>query len=263
MLLPGGISWSLLDDIRFYNISLTHTQIVDLMNDVTNSFSACTSMSSSNQIQTLKFDNITVTGPKMSDILLILVNSTFDLNGCLRNCTNRGICLFDNKLQAFACSCDPLFSGNSCQIDRHPCSQNECLYNGQCMSTAMMSQCQCEKNFNGTNCEIYLDVCESEKCSNNGHCWIKGNNEMVCKCYVDFNGENCENANTMRNIIKYVRVSSLTLFLSTICTFCVLIVANDVANLFCKKSRRKTKEDKKERKDSGVSITYRFMYHNN
>ncbi len=265
--LPGdGVSWSLLDDIRFFNISLNQTQIINLMNDISNNFSACPSMTAltiTNQTQSLKFDNITVTGPKMTDILLILANSTFDLNGCLRNCTNRGICLFDNKLQAFGCLCDPLFGGNSCQIDRHPCSNNQCLHNGLCMSTYMTSQCQCGKSFNGTNCEIYLDVCDSEKCSNNGHCWIKGNNDMVCKCYVDYNGKNCENGNTMRNIIKYVRVSSLTLFLSTICTFCVLIVANDVVNLFCKKSRRKTKEYQKQLKDSQVSIRYRFMYHNN
>ena len=39
--LSDGVSSSYLDDIRFYNISLTQTQIIDLMNDVSNSFIAC------------------------------------------------------------------------------------------------------------------------------------------------------------------------------------------------------------------------------
>ena len=36
-----GFSWSYLDDIRFYNISLNQSQIIDLMNDTSNSFVAC------------------------------------------------------------------------------------------------------------------------------------------------------------------------------------------------------------------------------
>jgi hypothetical protein len=106
-------------------------------------------------------------------------------------------------------------------------------------------------------------VCESEKCSNNGHCWVKGkNNEVICKCYEDYSGEQCETANVMSKIIKYVRVSSLTLFLCTIGTFVFLIVANDVANLFCKTSRKKKEDKEKKRRESTESITYKYIYHN-
>jgi hypothetical protein len=49
-----GVSWSYLDDIRFYNISLTQTHIIDLMNEngLTNSFSACSSSSTTSTITT-------------------------------------------------------------------------------------------------------------------------------------------------------------------------------------------------------------------
>ncbi len=171
----------------------------------------------------------------MDELLQALANPRYDLNGCLRNCTNRGLCLLDTRLQVFTCSCDSLFSGRHCQIDDRNCSQSQCLNQGKCTSSSQsnstslvsssLSTCQCEKNFNGTYCEIYLDVCESEKCSNNGHCWVRGNNnEVICKCYEDYSGEQCEKANVMSKIIKYVRVSSLTLFLSGIGTFVFLIV---------------------------------------
>ena len=47
-----GYSSSYLDDIRFYNISLTQTQIIDLMNDLSNSFSACPFISTTKSYST-------------------------------------------------------------------------------------------------------------------------------------------------------------------------------------------------------------------
>jgi hypothetical protein len=58
-----GVSWSYLDEIRFYNLSLTQTQIIDLMNenDLTNSFSACpyTTTTTSTYKTTVSTSNIT------------------------------------------------------------------------------------------------------------------------------------------------------------------------------------------------------------
>jgi hypothetical protein len=54
-----GVSSSYLDDIRFYNISLTHTQINDLMNDVSNKFSACPFISTTTSSSTTTTTNTT------------------------------------------------------------------------------------------------------------------------------------------------------------------------------------------------------------
>ena len=186
----------------------------------------------------------------MDDILFILENSTFDLNGCIRNCSNRGQCPFATQ---FTCVCDPYFLGPACQTDTRPCAVKEqCMHQGQCGKRQNFTgnyslECQCENTFNGLNCENLVDVCQNEKCSSQGSCWANENNEARCKCFVDYSGDKCENANTMSKVIKYAKISSLTLFLSTIGVFIILIVVNDILNCISPSVKGKDKKKRKER----------------
>jgi hypothetical protein len=146
------------------------------------------------------------------------------------------------------CICNEHYTGMACQHDTRPCSINgQCLHQGLCSSNANLTntiisssyQCKCVSNFTGTNCENYLNVCESEKCSSQGFCYANENtNEWTCKCYAEYSGNTCEIANGLTlKIIKYAKTSSLVVLLSVIGTFCFLIVANDVINIFCSKKR--------------------------
>jgi hypothetical protein len=175
-------------------------------------------------------------------------NSTLDLNGCLRNCSNRGLCPFNPQTQTFMCICNEHYTGLACQHDTRPCSINgQCLHQGLCSSNANLTntiissayQCKCVGNFTGTNCENYLNVCESEKCSSQGFCYANENtNEWTCKCYAEYSGNTCEIANGLTlKIIKYAKTSSLVVLLSVIGTFVFIIVVNDVSSFFCSKQK--------------------------
>ena len=185
----------------------------------------------------------------MENLLVLLSNSTFYINGCLRNCSNHGTCPFNAQTQTFMCICDGYYTGLACQIDTRPCSQNGlCLHKGICLSPEVTNnfindsfECKCKENFKGSNCENLLDVCLNEKCSSHGHCYVNDNNQMGCKCYSDYTGEKCESTGTLVKIIKYTQASSLVVFLSVISVFSILIIANDVANIFCSKRKNKPK----------------------
>ena len=210
----------------------------------------------SNQTQTSIFNDISI-----EKLLNLLSNSTFDLSGCLRSCSNRGTCPFNIQTQTFKCDCDQYFTGSSCQYDTRPCSLNgQCLHNGLCsntMSANVSYECKCSGNFTGTNCETFSNVCQSETCSSNGHCYVNEANEWSCKCYTDYSGDKCETANTLVKVVKYAKTSSLVVFLSVICTFTFLIVANDILNIFCPKSKLIKKILKTQRPK-----VEKFEYHN-
>ena len=200
--------------------------------------------------KTLYFEKISNRSTSdLSEILFVLSNTTHDLNECLTNCSSRGKCMLLNKDQnRYGCVCDEdFYVGVSCQIDLRPCSQSgQCLNNGTCINTYLNNtcrgraskeftfECQCGPNFYGQYCEIRKEYSSKDMCSSHGHVssFEDANGKFKCKCYVNYSGEKCEIEDLMIKVVKYARISSLTLFLITIGTFVFLIVANDVINLF-------------------------------
>jgi hypothetical protein len=200
--------------------------------------------------KTLNFDRISNKSTNdLDEILFALSNTTHDLNECLINCSNRGKCLLLNKDQnVYGCICDEdFYAGKSCQIDLRPCSQSsQCLNNGTCINTHLNNTCKwivpvefsfeciCGSNFYGKYCELRKEYSSKEMCSSHGRVSSldDSNGKYKCKCHVDYSGEKCEIEDTMIKIVKYAKISSLTLFLITIGTFALLIVANDIINLF-------------------------------
>ena len=65
---------------------------------------------------------------------IFLLNTNYDLSGCIVNCSNNGQCRFDLLSNQFFCSCNTAFlSGAACQLDTRPCSSNPCLGNSTCV----------------------------------------------------------------------------------------------------------------------------------
>jgi hypothetical protein len=119
-------------------------------------------------------------------------------------------------------------------------------------------ECKCGPNFYGQYCELRKEYSSKEMCSSHGHVssFDDANGKFKCKCYVDYSGEKCEIEDQMAKIIKYAQVSSLTLFLITIGTFWLLIVANDVFNLFFPKPKPKKKIEIE------YATKYQYKYYN-
>ena len=136
-----------------------------------------------------------------------------DLNDCLSNCSNNGLCvLTKNK---FTCVCDQNYGGNKCQIDLRPCYSNPCLNNATCYDHNNHSEniysftCVCDQFHYGTNCEMSINVCENETCSSKGICFGL-NYEPKCKCFKFYSGEKCEiESSEMKNIKVIVSTSRM------------------------------------------------------
>ena len=107
-----------------------------------------------------------------------LLNSNYDLSGCMTNCSNKVSCRFDTVLNKFYCLCDSIYSsGSACNVDIRPCSSNPCLNNGTCVDYSnglrynmsvpdnVTYSCLCNKHYKGENCEEKINICQNETCS--------------------------------------------------------------------------------------------------
>ena len=89
--------------------------------------------------------------------MLNILQSNGDLNSCLVNCSNQGVCQQFN--QTYECQCNQNYMGSSCQTDTRPCFNNNCLNNATCVNTLNMTmesyRCECPSNglFYGQYCE--------------------------------------------------------------------------------------------------------------
>ena len=133
--------------------------------------------------------NTSFTFQQLSPIQVVnLLDSTYDLSGCIVNCSNKGLCKFDTTKNMFNCECNSDYIiGSACQMDTRPCSLNSCLNNGTCLdytnnqtfdlelNSNRTYVCLCDKNYEGENCESRIDLCLNFTCSGNGYCVEKDN----------------------------------------------------------------------------------------
>ena len=242
-----------LDDLRFYNRSITLSEIFQLLNLAPIAPT---------------FDFLQL-GPAQK---IELLNSNYDLSGCLVNCSNNGQCKFDSLINNFFCSCSSIYlSGYACQIDTRPCSSNPCLNNATCvdysnsanynMSSLLSTNsssfyCLCNQYHKGYFCELEIDVCQNETCSSNGNCFAS-NHMPKCKCFNMYSGDKCEFESSDLKTVK--AMISFTTFLAIIIIvlfYCVFVLM-DITKYFCKRLHKGKRIQSYKR-----NIVQRFTYHN-
>ena len=184
-----------------------------------------------------------------SDIsyLIYLLKSNLDINNCVSNCSNNGVCKLLDDSNIFGCICDSDHTGSKCEIDLRPCSTYPCLNYKNCENVFDSVyfdpnkqtirniysdfKCYCKQYFYGKRCELEINLCQNETCSGNGICTeikdIKSNNKSVkCNCFgIDsFEGDKCEFKSSKRKTVETaVKTSSIIAICVLISLFCLLI----------------------------------------
>ena len=204
-----------------------------------------TQLTTSNSLNVLILDINSNIG--LQQILNIFQANNYDLTGCLSNCSQNGQCMLDPSSQMYSCSCLTNFVGTSCQNDVRPCSKHPCLNNGTCMNVntngSLSFNCDCQSQYYGVFCEDKVNLCENINCSSHGYCWTS-EKQAQCKCFINYYGDNCENEAAFTKIIKNVQITSLFICLTCIILYWMIIVLNDVSNLFIIKNKFNHKRKK-------------------
>ena len=177
-----------------------------------------------------------------------------DLNDCLQNCSNNGICKLNGWKFKLECDCFESYAGSKCETSLDPCiSNNPCLNNGTCILKPNSYECSCDENtFYGTNCEHRIDMCANYTCLNRGICKINEKTfSPYCSCLKYFSGETCEIQSselvTIKNIISVASITAIIIII----VFYLIFILNDVFKYFIFKNqcllKKKGKKGKKRR----------------
>jgi hypothetical protein len=112
-----------------------------------------------------------------------------DLDDCTPNpCENGGLC--QDRINSFACSCVPGYSGPTCAVDDDDCSPNPCKNGGVCSDAVNDYSCECATGFWGADCAQACDVghCVAGTVS----CTAGGVNRSCTACEAGYTGPACD-----------------------------------------------------------------------
>lgn len=170
---------------------------------------------------------------------LSALNSVYDLNDCLVNCSNRGDCKYYSNT-TFTCNCYANYTGRICSVNTDPCEYMPCLNNGTCVPTSSNSSyyCECGASYYGGNCEQSVDFCElaNETCSGNGYCSSQ-NAVINCTCFNSFTGEHCQ-IKSRQLQIKQALISTATIIaIIAIFVFYTIFITMDIMKYSCRKTK--------------------------
>jgi hypothetical protein len=182
--------------------------------------------------------------------LIDILQSNADINACLLNCSNQGVCKLNTQTLKYFCECSQYFIGTSCQTDERPCSQsNKCLNNGTCINSLDLTSftCQCPQNgpFYGQYCENTINLCENVTCSLHGYC-LQSQNKTKCQCLNGYEGEQCELESNTIKVVKNVQWTTTIICIICIVTFIILILGNDFFNFLKAGQKNRLKDTEKK-----------------
>ena len=194
--------------------------------------------------------NITFSFSQLSSTqTLQLLNSNYDMSGCIVNCSNHGTCKFDSTGNKFVCICDDYFTGTACQTDSRACSSNPCLNNATCVdvysnSTSNNSSlgswtfsCECQKSYEGVFCQNKINICANETCSSNGVC-EDVNNVPKCKCFSMYDGEKCNiQSSELKAVKTMISMTSVIAIIVLICFYLIILIM-DLIEYWARSKRR-------------------------
>jgi hypothetical protein len=89
-----------------------------------------------------------------------------------------------------------------------------------------------------------VDPCVNYNCSSNGYCFNNATYNRAnvtipsaqCKCFADYTGEHCEIEAKWAKLVKYVKVSTLSIALAVLALTSLVLVGNDVWTYFINKT---------------------------
>jgi hypothetical protein len=223
-----------------------------ITSSTTMTFTKISSVSGISDSNSLLFTSLFNIEQLNSSLMTNLLNSNYDLSGCIVNCSNNGQCKFDSLINNFFCSCNSIYlSGYACQIDSRPCSSNPCLNNATCVDysnsksyNSSSFSCLCDEYHSGAYCESEIDICQNETCSRNGNCFDL-NKKPKCKCFNMYSGDRCElesnELKTTKQIISYSTIIAIAVIIMFYCCFFLM----DISKYLCKKNRHPSAFHKK------------------
>jgi hypothetical protein len=189
-------------------------------------------------------------------IMVDLLSKDIDMNDCLTNCSNNGICE-SISAKSYRCKCNESYAGKMCELSKNPCSLNQCLNNGICIennTTELGYECNCTENFNGKKCEnLKKNVCPCERAN---RCFLfMADKGPSCKCINNYSGENCEiESDNLKITIKVKNYTSIIAIVLIILFYLIFIII-DLMNL-C------TKKEKTAKKQSSQKKLFKHVYIN-
>ena len=176
------------------------------------------------------------------DLILNLFSGGYDLNSCITNCSDYGMCTYTDSL--FTCVCDSIYYGGpNCNVDQRHCFNNTCMHNGTCNEFYSAGfECKCPSLYYGTNCENKVDLCANVTCSYHGNCMVDNtNNSVWCDCYSLYSGDACEAKSPELETIETAATISTSLAIVSLVSLFVCAIASDIADRYMKLRRNKIK----------------------
>ncbi|CAF0934104.1 unnamed protein product [Brachionus calyciflorus] len=171
---------------------------------------------------------------EVSDIEKIfnLLKMNFDLNDCLTNCSNKGLCRFHKNIKKYVCECNLGFFGESCQRNSNPCSSNPCFNAGLCtLVNKSLFKCECLRDYyTGDFCEKEIDLCQNETCFSQGICTVQ-NLKSKCVCFDSFYGEKCEIESYDGLVRKIIIKTGSIIAIITLFALYLILILIDFSNL--------------------------------
>ena len=197
------------------------------------------------------FDQLSI-----ADINAILIDSSFDISGCLVNCSNNGQCAYQSN-NKITCTCMPGFTGKACEIDLRVCSpkNNKCMNNGLCIEVNNKNGfvCNCSQFYVGDYCETKIDLCKNITCSSHGTCVDLGNSTK-CVCYEMYLGDLCQNESDELAKVKAIISIASIIAIITIVLFYNCFLLMDFLKYICKNRQGKNSKPKNSR------IRFKYSY---
>ncbi|XP_038141914.1 protocadherin Fat 3a isoform X2 [Cyprinodon tularosa] len=100
----------------------------------------------------------------------------------------------------FTCSCNPQYTGRSCETEITVCVPSPCQNGGVCKPIGNAFLCSCRRGFRGLMCEEDVNECDRNnpegECENGGTC-INTPGSFYCNCTPGFVGQRC----TLRPVV--------------------------------------------------------------
>ncbi|KAL9952679.1 hypothetical protein ACROYT_G039970 [Oculina patagonica] len=106
-------------------------------------------------------------------------------------CRNGGKCVPDYEQGDFSCTCQPGYTGKTCQTETDECSSSPCKNRATCIDQVNGFRCVCKAGYSGKQCKTDINECSSNPCKNGAICTDQVNG-YTCQCAAGFTGIHCE-----------------------------------------------------------------------